>query len=547
MEAASAVRFPSVAAPSSASARARAARSTRRGRGIIPPSGAEPSGSEDDPTPSNHFLMEVIKTLAGGIQARQEQPVQASVTGPQGQVSGTGEAFEILDRGLDLRRLELAQAQQLRQQLGAPAPPPPPVAPVPQEVTPSASTLLAFRNHNEEHAAQLRSFMENPKRGARKWEPTPIPERPSLPSQGSEVVDMEPVILGLPAPKRLLRHSQTILDYEKDVPVRSLLSGSVRLTPSQYAQHCSFSTQVSTEEANYLGHYSSGKVSSEKQVEKLIEQAKHKVWSNAKDALQAPQCALKDSLVVGSANEASLVAIEEAMMLADDSYEAIQRALDLVSSLTSCPSAERREVKTDLKEAAAHSSSLLRRLGIARTASKLVDNVSVSMTDTAARGVRTAISHARGEAMDALFGSAKSSANPARQSFRNDILHLPFSGTSLFGGRLTQATTAAVEVAQERNRLTKHLSQIGLKAKGTWTRPANANPSSGGANAKRNNNNGRRQRGRRARKVWGPVPDKPAPATNAKAKGNAPKPKPKQGKGNPGKGGKKTGKKGKST
>ena len=105
------------------------------------------------------------------------------------------------------------------------------------------------------------------------------------------MVDLEPSSLGFQRLQRLLKHSQELLEYEKDVPVRSPLASSVRLTVSQYAEHCSFSTQVSPDEANSLGHYSFGKVSLEKQVEKLSRNRQLRVWANAKDALQAPQCA----------------------------------------------------------------------------------------------------------------------------------------------------------------------------------------------------------------------------------------------------------------
>ena len=106
-------------------------------------------------------------------------------------------------------------------------------------------------------------------------------ERPSLPSQGSDVVDLEPSSLCFQCRQRLLKHSQEILEYEKDVLVCSLLASSVRLTVSQYAEHCSVSTQVSPDEANSLGSYSFRKVSSEKQVEKLSRNRQFRVWANA--------------------------------------------------------------------------------------------------------------------------------------------------------------------------------------------------------------------------------------------------------------------------
>ena len=227
------------------------------------------------------------------------------------------------------------------------------------------------------------------------------------------------------------------------------------------------------------------------------------------------------------------------MLAADDSYQAIQRANTLISSLTSCPSAARREIEAEMEEAAVLAKSTMRRLYTARTASQLVDNVSVAMTDTAARGVRTAISHARGEALDALFGKAtsKNALDPARQSFKNDILHLPFTGTSLFGGRLTQATTAALETTTKREKFTKHLGKIGFKAKGVWTqRKGEANSAKARGNAKRP----RRRRHGGRKKTWGPVPDKSS--SKAETGAAASKAKPNKGSGKPGKGGRKQGK-----
>ena len=155
-------------------------------------------------------------------------------------------------------------------------------------------------------------------------------ERPSLPSQGSDVVDMELSSLGFQRLQGLLKHSQEILEYEKDVPVHSLLASSVRLTASQYAEHCSFSTQVSPVEANSLGHYSFGKVSSEKQVEKLSRNRSFGCGLTPRMLYR-----LLNALKLAS-NEASLIALEEAMLLATAPKPS--RGLSPSSPLTSCPS-----------------------------------------------------------------------------------------------------------------------------------------------------------------------------------------------------------------
>ena len=506
-------------------------------------SGGESSDSEDDPGRSNKVLLDVIKKLLPGHQVGPQEPPasqraadRGTQLGPPGQVTIPLDSYERLVEGLEPGQpIDVAQVLYLKKQLtGLSVPEAVQAALVPQEVTPSANTVLEFKTHNEEFAGILRSFMESSSRGDKKWAPPSAATRASLPSQGSDIVDKGPSYLGLPAPKRLVEHLTTILSYKEEVPVRSLLSSTVRLDNTQFAEHCKFSTHVSNAEANYLGHYSNGKVSSEKQVEKLVDKSKGSVWTNAKDALLAPSAALKDALVVGSANEAALAAIVESRKLAEDSRRAIAATQELVASFRRCPSALKSEIEANLNVAAARTDSICRRQILGYAAGQLTENVSVAMADAAARGVRTALSHARGEAMDAIFGkvNAKGSSDPARTAFRNNILSLPFTGTSLFGGRLTQATTAAVETAAKVEQYSKYLSKIGMRpAKGT----------SGGKSQSQKFQKKRQDWGRRRRRAkrrgshpWSNKASETAPATTKSGASKA-KP-PKKGGGKPGKG-----------
>ena len=145
-----------------------------------------------------------------------------------------------------------------------------------------------------------------------------------------------------------------------------MLSSTVRLAQDEFVNLCKFGTQVSPREVEFLGHHSSRKVAPKKSLDKLVERSKARVWVDAKDALLAPSCTLKDSLVIGSANVAAQTA--EGLVHAEESYQTLTWDQNFLASADGpFSSADRCRVKR-----ASLTNSAIKRQGLAMMASNHV-------------------------------------------------------------------------------------------------------------------------------------------------------------------------------
>ena len=387
-------------------------------------------------------------------------------------------------------------AQELLQNLGLTLPQPTsqpvrPGAPLSQlSATPADADVTRLKRKLQSYAADLCSFMEQPtppilqdevqevepcwkevQQRARKRAASPPAPHMSPVSDEDEDDVKEDDNFGLPI-KDVVKECIATVAYASTFNPHSRWAGQVRVPTADYEQCCSWSTRFAPHEAEPLAYQLKNPQHKAPEVllqEYLSKTPEDKQTTKELDAdLSSASAALKCASAVNSAADAGTQASVQCRAFIDQVGQALdtfvartcygvelqRRRINKLTDELGRPREDSILTKADLVHSAALGQvksaidQAREATGVSLKAHRYAFHASLAGVDAASRNVRTTLAKHRQEALRRVVSVPKEKAK-VQQAVHRMALELPYSPTSLFGGR-TQVVLNTAEASQHR-------------------------------------------------------------------------------------------------